>query len=814
MRATRLMAAALLAATSFPPAWAETVRFNAAQSPDTPESGYLQLGTAKAPDGTVLGANSRYLTLDGKAWLPVMGEIHFTRLPAQRWDDALGKIKASGVDIVATYLFWNYHEEKEGHFDFAGDKDLRRFLQLAQQHGLKVVLRLGPWAHGEVRFGGEPDWVVHAMPTRGNDPTYLSYVERYWTQIAAQSRGLLWKDGGPVIGVQLENEYNLQGPGRGREHIAALKQMALKLGFDVPFYTVTGWDATIYPARAVTPVFGGYPDEPWGITNSKLPPKETYAFRFNSRVSGNLGAQTQGGSAGDADADIRHTPFLGAEFGGGLPTMYRRRPVVTPDDIASMLPVQLGSGVNLYGYYMYHGGRNLIQGTTMEESSAIGGFNDLPLIDYDFQAPLGEYDQANPVLPYLRPFHLFLKTWGADLAPMTVRAPDVQPRALDDLTTIRSALRSDGHAGFLFVNNHVRQYHMAPQRAVQFSVTLADRTVTFPEKPVDIPSDAYFIWPVGLGIADARIDWATLQPLTQITAEGRSNLVFSSVEGIAPQIAISAARSVTSTSGQVARRKDGWLVSGIKPGLEASITVVTDKGERVTLLVLPPALARQASMLPLAGQERLLVSDAEVNAMGQGISLRSIGTPQIDMAVMPALSATPAASGKLIATGKQGAFQTWRASFAPRQVAVAVRQIRQADAVPPVMIGGPAKGAVPPYPESFGKAAAWSITLPADALQGLDDGFLRLDWSGDVARLLSGGTLLDDRFYDGRVWSAGLSEHRDLLKAPLTLTIMPLRADSPIYIEDSLRPAMASGTQMAVLKSASFVPAYRIDIGQ
>lgn len=165
--------------------------------------------------------------------------------------------------------------------------------------------------------------------------------------------------------------------------------MAVKAGIDVPFYTVTGWDQTLYPSGEVVPVFGGYQDEPWATSKTELPPKETYAFRFDTRVSGDLGAQTRATQQGTAETDMDRTPFLGAEYGAGLPAMYRRRTLVSPDDIASTLPVQMGSGVNLMGYYMFHGGRNPVGMTTMEESTRTGGYNDTPAINYDFNAPLG-----------------------------------------------------------------------------------------------------------------------------------------------------------------------------------------------------------------------------------------------------------------------------------------------------------------------------------------------------------------------------------------------------------------------------------------
>ncbi len=358
-------------------------------------------------------------------------------------------------------------------------------MQLAGKAGLDVVVRIGPWAHAEVRFGGVPDWVVNAMPTRSSDPQYMALVEKLYAQIGAQLKGQLWKDGGHVIGIQLENEYNIDGPGKGAAHIAALKRLALKAGMDVPYYTVTGWDGTIYPPGEVTPVFGGYPDEPWGVSTAELPPKETYAFRFDTRVSGDLGAQDGGPCArhgGDGQGRhafprrrIRRRPAVHVSPPhGGVGRRQSRR----------CCRLQLGSGLNMMGYYMFHGGRNPmgLGGTSMEESTLSGGYNDTTMISYDFQAPLGPDGQQRKVLEKLRPFHLFLHDFGSRLAPMTVRKPDATPATPDDLKMARFAVRSEGERGFLFVNNHVRQYPMAAQRGTRFSVKLPGQQITLPSK--------------------------------------------------------------------------------------------------------------------------------------------------------------------------------------------------------------------------------------------------------------------------------------------------------------------------------------------
>lgn len=808
VRSTPMAVLALVAAGVAP---AQTPhRADATAPAPSPTSGYLNLGTATAPNGDVLGINNQYLTYNGKPWMPVMGEIHYVRLPEDEWDAALARIKASGVDIVASYFFWNYHEETPGAFDWSGRRDVRRFVELAAKHDLKVVVRIGPWGHGEVRYGGIPDWVVRSMPTRASDPTYMGHVDRYWAEIGRQLKGLYWKDGGPIIGVQLENEYNLTGPQQGREHIADLKALAIRHGMDTPFYTVTGWDGAVYPTREVVPVFGGYPDEPWSRSPRALPPKETYVFRFDSRVSGNLGAQTRG-RGGDADGDIPNTPFLGAEYGGGVPTMYRRRPVIAPDDIAAMLPVQLGSGVNLYGYYMYHGGSNLIGRTTLEEATAIGGHNDLPVIDYDFQAPFGAFGQANPVAAAIRPFHLMMRSYGDALAPATVRKPVTVPRGNDDLTTLRWSVRAKDDAAFVFVNNHVRQYPMAAQTGTRFSVALPGGTVTFPSRGVTVPDGAYFIWPVGLDLGGQVLAWASAQPVSRIDSVEGPVHVFAATDGIVPEFAFAAGTRVT--GGQQANRDGRRIVRVARPGTDAVLTVRRPGAAAIRIVVLTQAQARKLWRADVAGEPHFILSDDQLAAEGEALSFTSTGDADFGFSAWPALPGSARGNLSLSAPRRDGMFMRYTARAPERRATVTVRQIRAPGTAAPLRATGPNGVVVQPYPETFGPSAgAWALDLPVDVLRGVDDAFLRIDWAGDVGRLFAGEDMIEDSFFDGRRWLVGLKRHRADLGKPLTLRVSPLRGDAPVYLDAALKPKLAADQQIADIRLATIVPQYRLTV--
>ena len=132
--------------------------------------------------------------------LPVTGEIHYSRYPAEQWEQAILKMKAGGLTIIPTYVFWNIHEEKEGVFDWNGNRDLRRFVELCKKHDMDVIVRIGPFCHGEIRNGGLPDWLfARPVEVRSNDVNYLKYVERLYNEIAVQLKKLYYKDGNLIF---------------------------------------------------------------------------------------------------------------------------------------------------------------------------------------------------------------------------------------------------------------------------------------------------------------------------------------------------------------------------------------------------------------------------------------------------------------------------------------------------------------------------------------------------------------------------------------------------------------------------------------
>ena len=139
---------------------------------------------------------------DGKPYIYRMGELHYSRVPEQDWETELRKMRDGGIDVIASYVFWNHHESQEGVFNFTGRRDIRRFADTCAVLGLPFFLRIGPWAHGEARYGGFPDWLIaKKLHLRSLDPTYTAYVRRLYTHIYEELAGC-----GNLIGIQVENE--------------------------------------------------------------------------------------------------------------------------------------------------------------------------------------------------------------------------------------------------------------------------------------------------------------------------------------------------------------------------------------------------------------------------------------------------------------------------------------------------------------------------------------------------------------------------------------------------------------------------------
>ncbi|MGA3159997.1 MAG: beta-galactosidase [Terracidiphilus sp.] len=798
--------------------------FDATASNAAPGPVPTQLGTNRAPGGSTITINNQYLLRDGKPWIPVMGEFHYTRYPETYWEEEILKMKASGVDVISTYVFWIHHEEIEGQFNWSGQRNLRKFAELCARHGMLLYPRIGPWAHGEVRNGGLPDWVLNKGAVRSNDPAYLAEVKQFYSQIGQQLHGLLWKDGGPVIGIQIENEYAANGPGQGRAHLAALKSMAIDSGLDVPLYTVTGWDNAVIPEDLFLPAYGGgYPDAPWDESTQVLPPADVYSFRFVSRVAANMGAINSNSAAVIRhDAELRaETPFLTAEVGGGIEDTYHRRPVLAARDVPATIPVMIGSGVNLLGYYMYQGGENPDgRLTTLQESQRTGYPNDLPVKSYDFQGPLGEFGEMHAELRELKLDNYFLEDYGAELAPARAIEPDRQPSGPGDFSILRASIRMNGQRGFLFVNNYIREQELPSRSGAQFEVRVPGKTLLIPARPITIPANSYFYWPVNLDLDGVTLRYATAQPLLKIRSGGETYAFFEAIPGIAAEFAFLAAdpSAINVERGILSKTEDTLNVRGVAPGLSTAITIHGNSG--VTHIVL--LNAEQAGDLwrvNLAGSDQLVLTKAQVYSNESQIILRQIGKSSFNAAFFPAGNFTVGNTTAKTEEGKQtGLFQYLDFRVPERNVALQLAQTRAVGIAPAPVLGPKAPwrhGSVVMAPDdsNFNQAGEWKIVLPQGGLDGLSDLYLEVHYQGDEARLLDGSRLLTDNFFNGTTWQIGLK--RFLLasaSATFTLQILPLNLKSPIFFEPGKQPKFGKDGQAGALYSVEALPEYQVEL--
>lgn len=436
-------------------------------------------------EGNVYGVNQYYLHKNGSAILPIMGEFHFSRFVPEKWKEELLKMRAGGVQIVATYVFWIHHEEREGEWDFYGCRDLHRFLAICNELRMPVWLRIGPWAHGECRNGGFPDWLVkqNEYPLQTDHPKYLEKVRLFYHQIAKQANGMMCKDGGPILGIQIENEYgHCAGPSdstEGMQHMRTLKKMAMEEGLQGPYYTATGWGGAYVVDGEMLPVLGGYVDAPWAGHTKEVPASGNFLFspyHMDEIIGADLAEEDKEQSY---TFDIRKNPYLTAELGAGLQVTALRRTYPYPEDIEAQTICMLGSGANLIGYYMYHGGTNPEgKDTTLQESIATGYHNDLPIKSYDFQTCIRESGEMNESFGRLKKIHYFIASVEEVLANAKVYLPEVVPSSPEDLDIPRISVRHNEITGegFLFVNNHQRLRIMKEHHGLTIQIQTPQET--------------------------------------------------------------------------------------------------------------------------------------------------------------------------------------------------------------------------------------------------------------------------------------------------------------------------------------------------
>ncbi len=341
-----------------------------------------------------LGEND--FLLGGKPFRIMAGEIHFQRIPREYWADRLMKIKAAGLNTVGTYVFWNALEPEPGQWDFSGGNDLAAFIRTAQRLGLWVIVRPGPYACAEWDFGGLPIWLLRTpdIKVRCSDPRYLAACESYILKIAEVIRDLQVHRGGPVLMVQVENEYGSFG--NDRDYMFALKRFWDKAGIEVPLYTADGASPAMLEA-------GSLPGAAIGLdpgTNDKH-------FAEAARLE-------------------RGVPVFCSELYPGWLTHWGEEWArVKTEDVVADLRWLLDHGKS-FSLYMFHGGTNF-------GFWAGANFSDKyepDVTSYDYDAPLDEMGRPTPKYFAIRDLLVRRLPQGTKLGDLPRRVPAIEVPAI------------------------------------------------------------------------------------------------------------------------------------------------------------------------------------------------------------------------------------------------------------------------------------------------------------------------------------------------------------------------------------------------
>jgi len=179
--------------------------------------------------------------LDGKPFQVISGEMHPARIPKEYWRHRIQMAKAMGCNTIAVYIFWNYHESSPGKYDFKTEnRDIAQFIKLCRQENMWVLFRPGPYVCAEWDFGGLPPYLLKIpdIKVRCMDPRYMKVVNDYLIQLSKIIKPLLITNSGPILMVQIENEYGSYG--NDKNYLEALRNIWIKNGINVPFFTADG----------------------------------------------------------------------------------------------------------------------------------------------------------------------------------------------------------------------------------------------------------------------------------------------------------------------------------------------------------------------------------------------------------------------------------------------------------------------------------------------------------------------------------------------------------------------------------------------
>lgn len=703
------------------------------------------------PDGQELSFTNYYMEINHRPFFGVSGEFHFSRCSEIYWEDEIIKMKMGGINVVSTYIFWIHHEEKEGEFCFEGRRNLRRFIELCQKHEMYVIVRIGPFDHGEVRNGGLPDWMYgKPFEARALNEGFLYYTSRLYKKLAEEMKGLYYKDGGPIIAAQIDNEYEhssapweittgvseewVFGGNEGNTYMLELKKLAKEAGIIVPFYTCTAWGGAAAPTEEMMPLWGGYAYRPWIFYSHKgeHPATPEYIYRDHHN---NLIPQTYNF---EPDYEPESRPYACCEMGGGMTCSYNYRFQLPFESVDAMANIKMASGCNFLGYYMYKGGTNPKgkQAVYLNESQ-------VPKLSYDYQASLGEFGQIRDSYKRLKLQHLFAESYGDELCRMQTVLPEnaeeIEPK---DAETLRFAVRYVKNKGFLFINNFQDHAETKDKKDVSITIGLPEEEITF--APISISKNENCILPFNMQIENYTLKYATVQPITKMESDGEYYYFFFTPDGM---------------EGRYCFQGEGIITVPSQPIHEFELN---KDGKKIHIVTLSREMSLQFYKVKLFSKTAVVMTEMALLADESGLRFETRKS-QNSFFLFPDIDLNK--KREYVKKGAHSIYTEYDWNLESKALLqVPVRQVG---------------------------ATRYCLEISEDCMKDVKDAILKIDYTGDIGQAFIDGDMISDNFCNGTVWEIGLKEFADKLKKyPVTIYITPLKEGANVNVESAMAARM------------------------
>ena len=348
---------------------------------------------AQKPKHTFKLGTSEFL-LDGQPFQIISGEIHPARIPAEYWRQRIKMAKAMGCNTISAYIFWNYHESEEGVYDFSTwNHNIREFIKIVQEEEMWLILRPGPYVCAEWELGGIPPYLLRIpdIKLRCLDPRYMAAAERYIARLAEEIKPYLITKGGPILMLQIENEYGSYG--NDKDYLMRLKEIWTSLGIDIPTFTGDGPTTMMLEA-------GTLPGSAVGLDSGSSKEDFDLAAKMNPGV-----------------------PVFSSETYPGWLTHWGEK-WAKRDSIELVKEVKfLMDNRKSFNFYVLHGGTNF--GFTAGANSGGKGYEP-DVTSYDYDAPVNEQGRPTPKYMTLRNLFGSYLPKGKKLPPVPDQIPVIE----------------------------------------------------------------------------------------------------------------------------------------------------------------------------------------------------------------------------------------------------------------------------------------------------------------------------------------------------------------------------------------------------